>query len=93
MLLANKSYDSVLLGLSHWICRRWYVMGAYRKYSQKYGTTPGTAPALTTQSPLVSTLLVSAPECNDDLVDKAFDFLVESIGSCPHGFRTIISYL
>jgi hypothetical protein len=85
MLLANKSYDPVLLGLSHWICRRWYVMGAYRKYSQRYGGT---------QSPLSATLSSSSPpEGSDDPMDRAFEFLVESIGSCPDGFRTIISFL
>lgn len=40
MLLANKKYDPVLLALSQWICRRWYLMGAYRKYKEKYQTPP-----------------------------------------------------
>lgn len=40
MLIANKKYDPVLLSLSQWICRRWYIMGAYRKYREKYQTSP-----------------------------------------------------
>jgi hypothetical protein len=83
MLLKNKSYDPVLLGLSQWICRRWYVMAAYRKYSDKYQH----------QSVLSSALPSPSSEGSTDPLDKVFEFLMDCIGLCPQGFRTIIAYL
>ena len=120
MLLANKKYDPVLLSLSQWICRRWYVMGAYRKYKERYQISPHspsrTLSEIQQSSSLPNPLLLaltdpiqssssspSSPSLfvspispikeQHNTIERVFEFLVELIGTCPRGFRNIITYI
>jgi hypothetical protein len=76
MLLKNKSYDPVLLGLSQWICRRWYVMAAHRKHTEKYHQS--------SNSHLTSALHLPSSEGPIDPLDRVFEFVMDCIGLSDH---------